>query len=82
MARSKQATPVRREPSSEYVSKYDRSPSNGKPNGKPDASQLAAAPATPAKKDAGVVTLIIDVAGIYASLYDAPFSSNTARAQC
>ncbi|KAK5664029.1 hypothetical protein OQA88_243 [Cercophora sp. LCS_1] len=64
MARSKQATPVRREPSSEYVSKYDRSPSNSKPNGKAEVSRPVAAPA---KKEAGIVTLIIDVAGIYAS---------------
>lgn len=68
MARSKQATPVRREPSSEYVSKYYRSPSNGKANDEADISQRTATPAIPAKKDAGIVTLIIDVAGIYASL--------------
>jgi len=75
MARSKQATPIRREPSSEYVSKQDRmapgretavaSKASADANGSADSSQVGK-PA--AKSDAGVVTLVIDVAGIYASL--------------
>ncbi|KAK0623523.1 UAA transporter [Immersiella caudata] len=64
MARAKQATPIRREPSSEYVSKQDRavskSYSNGNANGAPVGKPTA-------KSEAGVVTLVIDVAGIYAS---------------
>lgn len=90
MARTKQATPLRREPSSEYSSKYDRAPrtreasatqpmvelANGEANGKAPPKDLSSAPRaetkTPvtgvAKKEAGILTLIIDVAGIYASL--------------
>jgi UDP-galactose transporter B1 len=72
MARSKQVTPMRREPSSEYVSKQDRTTPgkesvavnkatfNGSAHGA-NVGQLA-------KHEAGVVTLVIDVAGIYASL--------------
>ncbi|KAK4106638.1 UAA-domain-containing protein [Parathielavia hyrcaniae] len=84
MARTKQPTPLRREPSSEYTSKVDRTTRsrevsathetpdelNGKANGEvmassdvPNTDMKAAV----ARKDAGVVTLIIDVAGIYAS---------------
>ncbi|KAK0711113.1 UAA transporter family-domain-containing protein [Lasiosphaeris hirsuta] len=78
MARSKQATPLRREPSSTYVSKHDRTPqSKGtgasersfEVNGAPpvaNAPTTATTTAT-AKKDAGIVTLIVDVVGIYAS---------------
>ena len=75
MARSKQATPIQREPSSEYFSKSDRSPrskpvtpseANGKANGK---AGIGAAAIAPSKQDAGIVTLVVDVAGIYASLY-------------
>jgi UDP-galactose transporter B1 len=84
MARTKQATPLRREPSSEYASKLDRAPrsreasathemaekpdgeANGHANG--HAPSPAADTAPVAKKDAGIVTLVIDVAGIYASL--------------
>lgn len=73
MARSK-GTPVQRTPSSEYVSKTDRAPqhagalstqANGKVGGKSDGVQAVK---LAVKKEAGVVTLIIDVAGIYASL--------------
>ncbi|KAL2166716.1 hypothetical protein VTG60DRAFT_2279 [Thermothelomyces hinnuleus] len=87
MARTKQATPLRREPSSEYSGKHDRTPrireasatqtmaemANGKVNGQaplkdPAPRAEAKTPAaTGAKKEAGIVTLIIDVAGIYAS---------------
>ncbi|KAK3296042.1 UAA transporter family-domain-containing protein [Chaetomium fimeti] len=85
MARTKQATPLRREPSSEYSGKHDRLPrsrevsathemeekSNGVANGQVSVGDTAprdeAAAPVVAKKDAGIVTLIIDVAGIYAS---------------
>lgn len=83
MARTKQATPLRRELSSEYTSKNDRTPRsrevsaahdlseklNGVANGRVSArSGSASSVAAIAKKEAGIVTLIIDVAGIYASL--------------
>lgn len=72
MARSKQATPIRREPSSEYVSKQDRTtPSKisaavnkATSNGSAHGANVGQA----AKREAGLVTLVIDVAGIYASL--------------
>ncbi|KAL2128728.1 hypothetical protein VTI74DRAFT_8718 [Chaetomium olivicolor] len=82
MARTKQATPLRREPSSEYASKHDRTPRSRevsathetakKPNGKVNAHLSAANPTAPkapitSKKDAGIITLVIDVAGIYVS---------------
>ncbi|KAK1751727.1 UAA transporter family-domain-containing protein [Echria macrotheca] len=82
MARSK-ATPVRREPSSEFISKADRTPqsketsaaidANGKANGDIVARGGSSPggkpglPQTTTKKEAGIVTLVIDVAGIYAS---------------
>ena len=83
MARIKQATPLRREPSSEYSGKHDRTPRsreasathampekpNKTANGQASAGAETKAPAAAvAKKEAGIVTLIIDVAGIYASL--------------
>jgi len=83
MARTKQATPIRREPSSEYFSKSDRSPKRmvaTPTEASPKANGGAVAPA-PSTQDAGVVTLIIDVAGIYASLYvprPLPFLHETA----
>ncbi|KAK3322560.1 UAA transporter family-domain-containing protein [Apodospora peruviana] len=79
MARSKQATPIRRESSSEYTSKYDRIPQasskasmadDEKVNGRAPAGAAAGAvskAAAPPTKEAGLVTLFIDVAGIYAS---------------
>jgi hypothetical protein len=87
MARTKQATPIRREPSSEYISKSDRSPKrmvatptevSPKANGKAAGGAVAPAPST---KEAGVVTLIIDVAGIYASLYVPRPSPSSTRQQ-
>ena len=74
MARTKQATPLRRELSSEYASKYDRIPkespsaSNGAANGHVAARADTPKATTTTKKEAGLVTLFIDVAGIYASL--------------
>ncbi|KAK4123690.1 UAA transporter [Parathielavia appendiculata] len=84
MARTKQATPLWREPSSEYISKADRTPRsrkvsathgmadelNGKANGEVLASTSVPSTETKTpvtKKDAGIVTLIVDIAGIYAS---------------
>lgn len=95
MARSKQATPMRREVSSEYVSKHDRVLRSGKEDGDNDNNEATAmidangeeekkkkttnGEALPASKPAtsttavtrtegSIVTLIIDVAGIYVSL--------------
>lgn len=81
MARTKQAAPVRREPSSEYVSKLDResallakqqelngqaATAVGASNG--SAKAKAAASGTSAKSAAGVRQVAIAVAGIYGSL--------------
>ncbi|EDO65118.1 UAA transporter [Neurospora crassa] len=74
MARAKQPTPVRRELSSEYISKADRK----SPTEKEEAAAVSGASgsvkpssssslAVPMKKEAGVATLLIDVAGIYIS---------------
>ncbi|KAL2124136.1 hypothetical protein VTJ04DRAFT_501 [Mycothermus thermophilus] len=79
MARTKQATPLRREPSSQYSlrSRDAAGATNEKPNGHSVANgnandlgrgQKPHAPASAAaKKNAGILTLVIDVAGIYAS---------------
>ncbi|KAK3333704.1 UAA transporter family-domain-containing protein [Cercophora scortea] len=75
MARSKNPTPVRREVSSEYSSMHDRKPHHlrSQPASDPAVTKAAAAaPApdqtpAPAPKEAGILTLIICVAGIYAS---------------
>lgn len=77
MARSKQATPVRREISSEYFGRHS-SPQSGKTS--PGANALSNGAATPGiaaglevdKKDAGIVQLMIAVGGIYASLCALP----------
>ena len=82
MARTKQATPLRREPSSEYSGKHDRLPRSREvsathemeeklsevANGRDTAPRAEIKTPLVAKKEAGIVTLIIDVAGIYASL--------------
>jgi hypothetical protein len=74
MARSKQAMPVKRAPSSEYISKQDRFTksetdmavgAHGNSNGNANA-QVAAKPREDAV--AGVFQLLICVGGIYASL--------------
>ncbi|KAL2022308.1 hypothetical protein VTK56DRAFT_5706 [Thermocarpiscus australiensis] len=82
MARKKQATPIQRTPSSEYASKHDRrrhgrelEDANGmmeKANGHADrpvsrGGSGGSAKAPVARKEAGILTLVIDVAGIYAS---------------
>jgi len=78
MGRQKQATPLRREVSSEYTSAADRTPRhlargtdemrknvtlNGHANGK-----AISGVALPEKKQAGLPQLIVAVGGIYASL--------------
>lgn len=85
MARTKQATPLRREPSSQYSlrSRDAAGATNEKPNGHSVANgnandlgrgQKPHAPASAAaKKNAGILTLVIDVAGIYASLFVSPY---------
>ncbi|TPX17370.1 uncharacterized protein E0L32_012156 [Thyridium curvatum] len=75
MARSKQATPIRRQVSSEYTGKHDRVPRtanpaaaaaaavpNGMSNGKPEM-----APATASMQDNGLRQVVFAVGGIYAS---------------
>lgn len=72
MARTKQAKPVERQPSSEYVTGRTSTPSKKyegaaiQPNG---AASKGALETAQTKKDAGVVQLVIAVAGIYGSLY-------------
>jgi len=75
MARSKQATPIRRETSSEYFSRHDaaREKSALAARARPTENG-GALPGTIAtdlavdKKDAGPMQLIVAVGGIYASL--------------
>jgi UDP-galactose transporter B1 len=73
MARVKQATPLRRDPSSEFISREDRSPrsaektSNGTTNGHTNGSLLKALAPKPAK-EAGLLQLLIGAGGIYGSL--------------
>ncbi|KAI0024787.1 UAA transporter [Xylariomycetidae sp. FL0641] len=70
MARSKQAKPVERQPSSEYVSRQGSTASK-KENGRTveqNGIESKAASAGPAKQEeAGVMQLVIAVAGIYGS---------------
>jgi UDP-galactose transporter B1 len=81
MARTKQATPLRRDPSSEYFSKADatktptRSPRNldKETNGTVTANGFMAEKvietlAPEARKEAGAVQFLIAVGGIYGSL--------------
>lgn len=81
MARTKQATPLRREPSSEYTSKADGygSPSRSARNldrdtnatftGKEMMASDTVRPIIPeTKKDAGILQLLFAVGGIYGSL--------------
>lgn len=70
MARTKQATPLRREASDEYFSRRDvstpvRKSSNG---GVVISTPVEKAKAEPEKREAGVLELAIAVGGIYASL--------------
>jgi len=73
MARTK-ATPVRREISSEYISKHDRTPRNGAAGGGPPEGKEAVADEVPPMsavldKNNGLVQVAIAVGGIYGSLY-------------
>ncbi|KAI0845157.1 UAA transporter [Daldinia vernicosa] len=73
MARVKQAKPVERQPSSEYISHQNSTPKTNdedkdvavRSNGA--ASKAAPALASSKKKDAGVAQLVVAVAGIYGS---------------
>lgn len=66
MARIKQARPIQRDPSSEFISKHDRPPPPGAENGKAKAESRAVA-ATEMHAEAGLMQLVIAVAGIYGS---------------
>ncbi|KFZ17350.1 hypothetical protein V502_04635 [Pseudogymnoascus sp. VKM F-4520 (FW-2644)] len=84
MARHKQATPLRREHSSEYTSSADRNGATptkrsrnldntspaplGKANGYANGAVVAPVAAAAKKKQAGLLELVIGVSGIYASL--------------
>lgn len=80
MARSKQSTPLRREPSSEYTSKVDGTPSrkggsseklvNGNVNGIIEGSEVERVleNVVPGVKEAGALQFLIAVGGIYGSL--------------
>ena len=86
MARTKQATPLRRDPSSEYFRRdtagspsrspgsWDKEMSNGESNGHANGS--AAKGSAAAQNEAGAMQLLVAVGGIYASLYaPSPFWS-------
>ncbi|KAI0179975.1 UAA transporter [Hypoxylon sp. FL1284] len=66
MARVKQAKPIERQQSSEYVAGQNSTPSKMAPQSNGVASKAAPTPALE-KKDAGVAQLVIAVAGIYGS---------------
>lgn len=73
MARQKQATPLRREPSSEYSSKIltekDALSNDLRANSEPNGKAVTGADASIAStKQAGLPELVICVAGIYGSL--------------
>ena len=79
MGRTKQTTPLRREPSSEYTSKADRTPRKETAgtilNGgdvfatKEDSNGDLVRPIVPdGKKDAGILQLLFAAGGIYGSL--------------
>jgi UDP-galactose transporter B1 len=71
MARTKQATPIRREVSDEYFSRRDTtSRSRTSPNGKLSQKVVGERPAAAEveTKSAGAMELAIAVGGIYASL--------------
>lgn len=66
MARSKQAAPLRRETSSEYTGKHDRSPNDN--DAKADTQVAAQESSKDSGAGAGALQLMICVAGIYGSL--------------
>ncbi|KAI1393713.1 UAA transporter [Hypoxylon trugodes] len=67
MARTKQAKPVERQPSSEYITRQISTPSRKKDVAAVQANGAASKSAAHTKKDAGVTQLVIAVAGIYGS---------------
>ncbi|KAI1633744.1 UAA transporter [Biscogniauxia mediterranea] len=68
MARTKQAKPVERQPSSEYVSRQSSTPSKAQNDVTPRTNGAVGKPApVPAKAEAGLAQLVIAVAGIYGS---------------
>ena len=81
MARTKQATPLRREPSSEYTSKADRNgaPShsarsldkafNGIVTDHTHAEEVLKSMVPEFRKEAGAFQFLVAVGGIYGSLY-------------
>jgi solute carrier family 35 (UDP-galactose transporter), member B1 len=80
MARTKQATPLRRDPSSEYFSRdvtgtpsrspgtWEKEKSNGEINGHVNGS-AAKTPTPTTRKEAGALQFLVAVTGIYGSLY-------------
>jgi solute carrier family 35 (UDP-galactose transporter), member B1 len=83
MARTKQATPLRRDPSSEYFSRdvtgtpsrspgtWEKEKLNGEINGHVNGS-AAEAPTLTTRKEAGALQFLVAVTGIYGSLYAPP----------
>lgn len=78
MARTKQATPLRREPSSEFVSKGEVNRTSTRSSRELPIGEVISAGTTNGisigkiveeKKEAGALQLIFAVAGIYGSLY-------------
>ncbi|KAI0010139.1 UAA transporter [Xylariaceae sp. FL0662B] len=69
MARTKQARPVERQPSSEYVTRQNSTPIKMKDNMARQSNIVAntLTPTPTSAKDAGVAQLVIAVAGIYGS---------------
>lgn len=67
MARTKQPAPIRREISSEYTGKHDRIIPNGKEMVGKSAYGLVGKDAA-SNSSAGILQLLICVAGIYGSL--------------
>ncbi|KAI1103767.1 UAA transporter [Jackrogersella minutella] len=72
MARTKQAKPVERQPSSEYVAHQTKTPSRKRDGTAPQSNGVAtkvveAAAPVSTKQDAGVAQLVVAVAGIYGS---------------
>ncbi|KAI1502737.1 solute carrier family 35 member B1 [Biscogniauxia marginata] len=68
MARTKQAKPVERQQSSEYVSRQTSTPSKARNDVARQSNGAISKPApAPAKQEAGLAQLVIAVAGIYGS---------------
>lgn len=92
MARTKQVKPVERTPSSEFVSKQNGTPvkrtssyvipKEASSNGATLAGKSAVMLPEPEKKEAGIVQLVIAVAGIYGSLYVMTISNRELLDKC